>query len=106
MANPPKKTRGFEGATEKACIEASSARWRGWGECRGGHALVVDPGCWLGSEGGEAEHGFQADPHPMLLTTHAIRSPLVCKTQLALPVPPSTTDAEGAEDGPGKRGRG
>lgn len=57
----------------------------------GGHALVVDPGCWLGSKEGKAEHSFQADPHPMLLTTHALGSPLECKTQLVLP---STIDAE------------
>lgn len=68
----------------------------------GGHALVVDPGCWLGSEEGEAEHGFQADPHLMLLTTHALESPLVCKTQVVLPVPPTQrAQRTGEESGVG-----
>lgn len=61
MANPPKMIRGFEGATEKACIEASP-RWQGWGVR--GHALVVDPGWWLAPKKGKQNTAFKLTPTP------------------------------------------
>lgn len=52
-----------------------------------GACTCCGPRLVAGSKEGKAEHSFQADPHPMLLTTHALGSPLVCKTPLVLPVP-------------------
>lgn len=64
-----------------------------------GHALVVDPGCWLGSKKGDAEHGFQADPAPCCLPFMPLESLLVGKTLTV-----STTSTTDAEDGVQKAG--
>lgn len=68
-----------------------------------GHALVVDPGCWLGSKEGEAERGFQADPRPMLFTIHASSESILVGKTLTVSTT-RTTDARrgwGAESGLG-----
>lgn len=64
-----------------------------------GHALVVDPGCWLGSKEREAEHGFPADTPPHAAYHPCLRSLLVGKTLTV-----SRTTTTDAEDGVRKAG--
>lgn len=67
MMNPPKRVLKAQ-LRKHAERPAHSAE-----EKRQGHALVVDPGCWLGSKNRQALRGFEADPRPMLVTIHASR---------------------------------
>lgn len=87
MMNPPKRVL-------KAQLRKHAERpAHGVEEKRQGHALVVDPGCWLGSKNRQ-NVAFKLTPAPCWLPFMPLGSLLVGKTLTV-----STTSTTGAEGG-------
>lgn len=96
MVNPPKKTKGFESATEKTCREASA--WcRGEG-ARGMHLSWTQAAGWAPKKGRQ-NVAFKLTPAPCCLPLMPLGSPLVGKTLTV-----STTRTTDAKDGVQKAG--
>lgn len=90
MVNPPKKTKGFESATEKTCKEASL--WFGGEGAWGMHLLWTQAAGWAPKKGMQ-NVAFKLTPAPCCLLFMPLGSLLVGKTLTVSTT--NTTDAEG-----------